>query len=495
MSAEWHFLVTLNERLRPLRDPVEIQNVVVQLIGEHLRASRVHYAQIYGDEFVITRSSETAEAPPFPDRGPVAFFGQTVLDACRRGEGVVVDDARTDPRLADTDRAQLIASGMAAFIAVSLTKGGQWLATFCVHATTPRHWTRDQVAVVEVTAERLWGAGERARVQEALGRQEFLRQLNDTIRPLADPAGILSEACRLLAINLHVNRVVFAQIDGEDSTIVTDYADGVPSMVGRFRWADFIGSRAGEVLQGATLIANNTSLEPHTATEREALRAIGIAAYICPLLVKGGRFVAALGIHSRVPRAWMAEEIALVQDVADRIWATLEHRKAEAELSANEERLAFLLRLNDALRPLRDPAAVQETAARLLGEHLGAGRVGYVEIDGQEYVIRCEYTHGVPSIAGRGSGVTFSAALHDAHMRGETVVVNDVASDARFTDAERVVLAGKQIAALISVRLIKDGRLVAGFGAHHPTPRTWTPTEVGLVRDVAERTWEAAERA
>src|SRR5687768_6548563 len=104
MSAEWHFLVTLNERLRPLRDPVEIQSVVLQLIGEHLQASRVHYVQIYGDEFVIRRSSETAEAPPFPDRGPVAFFGQAVLDACRRGEAIVVDDVRTDPRLADTDR-------------------------------------------------------------------------------------------------------------------------------------------------------------------------------------------------------------------------------------------------------------------------------------------------------------------------------------------------------------------------------------------------------
>src|SRR5688572_419631 len=426
MSAEWHFLVTLNERLRPLRDPVEIQNVVVQLIGEHLRASRVHYAQIYGDEFVITRSSETAEAPPFPDRGPVAFFGQTVLDACRRGEGVVVDDARTDPRLADTDRAQLIASGMAAFIAVSLTKGGQWLATFCVHATTPRHWTRDQVAVVEVTAERLWGAGERARVQEALGRQEFLRQLNDTIRPLADPAGILSEACRLLATNLRVNRVVFAEIDGDDCTVVSDYVDGVPSMTGRFPWTDLAGSRAGEVLQGATLIANNTSLEPHTATEREALRAFGIAAYICPLLVKGGRFVAALGIHSRVPRAWMAEEIALVQDVADRIWATLEHRKAEAELSANEERLAFLLRLNDALRALSDAAAIQDTAARLLGEHLGAARVGYAEFEGREYVIHREHTRGVEPLVGAPPQLDVGTTLREALKRGGTIVVCDV---------------------------------------------------------------------
>src|SRR5688572_795780 len=494
MSAEWHFLVTLNERLRPLRDPVEIQNVVVQLIGEHLRASRVHYAQIYGDEFVITRSSETAEAPPFPDRGPVAFFGQTVLDACRRGEGVVVDDARTDPRLADTDRAQLIASGMAAFIAVSLTKGGQWLATFCVHATTPRHWTRDQVAVVEVTAERLWGAGERARVQEALGRQEFLRQLNDTIRPLADPAGILNEACRLLAINLHVNRVVFAQIDGEDSTVVSDYADGVPSMVGRFRWADFMGSRAGEVLQGATLIANNTSLEPHTATEREALRAFGIAAYICPLLVKGGRFVAALGIHSRVPRAWMAEEIALVQDVADRIWATLEHRKAEAELSANEERLAFLLRLNDALRPLSDPGEVQEVAARYLGEYLGANRVSYVEFDGDQYSIHREYARDVPSRLEQGRDFTLRGELRAALRRGETLVVNDAQTEPRISDDNRAALRSRYVAAFIWASLHKSGQMVALLGVSQARPRVWTAEEIRLVHDVAERTWDAVER-
>ena len=142
------------------------------------------------------------------------------------------------------------------------------------------------------------------------------------------------------------------------------------------------------------MFVNDTSAEPHTAAEREALQAAGIGAYICPLLVKDGRFVGSFGIHSREPRVWTADEIALAQDVADRIWATLEHRKAEAELRANEERLEFLLRLNDALRPLSDPGDVQETAARLLGQHLGATRVGYAEFDGGEYTIRREYTAG-----------------------------------------------------------------------------------------------------
>jgi PAS domain S-box-containing protein len=494
MSAEWHFLVTLNERLRPLRDPVEIQRVVVQMIREHLHASRVHYAQIQGNEFVIRRSSEAADAAPFPIRGPVAFFGQSILDACRRGEAVAVDDASTDPRLADTDRAQLIASGMAAFIAVSLTKGGQWLATFCVHADTPRRWTSDQVAVVEVTAERLWGAGERARVEDALGRQAFLRQLNDTIRPLADPSGILDEACRLLGTNMHVNRVVFAEIDGDDCTVVSDYVDGVPSMAGRFPWADLVGSRTQDVLRGGTLIATDTSIEPHSDAAREALRAAGIRAYLYPLLVKGGRFVGAFGVHSREPRVWTPQEIALVQDVADRIWATLEHRKAEAELRANEERLAFLLRLNDALRPLSDPGEVQETAARYLGEHLGANRVSYVEFDGDQYSIHREYAREVPSRIEQGRELYLRGELREALRSGETLVVHDAQTEPRIGDDNRQTLASRYVAAFVWTSLHKDGRMVALLGVSQATPRVWTPEEVRLVHDVAERTWDAVER-
>ena len=71
MSVEWNFLVTLNEQLRPLKDPVEIQEVAVRLIGKHLHASRVHYAHIDGDEFVISRSYVDG-VPPLAGRGPVA---------------------------------------------------------------------------------------------------------------------------------------------------------------------------------------------------------------------------------------------------------------------------------------------------------------------------------------------------------------------------------------------------------------------------------------
>src|SRR5262245_18752461 len=74
MSAEWQFLFTLNERLRPLRDPVRIQESAIGLIREHLQVSRVGYALIDGDDFVIIRSCYDSD-PPVVGRSPLAIFG------------------------------------------------------------------------------------------------------------------------------------------------------------------------------------------------------------------------------------------------------------------------------------------------------------------------------------------------------------------------------------------------------------------------------------
>jgi PAS domain S-box-containing protein len=347
MSVEWHFLITLNEQLCTLKDPVEIQEVAVRLIGEHLRASRVHYAHIDGEEFVMGRSYVDG-VQPLEGRGSLGRFSKAIVDACRRGETVVVDDVRADPRFTAAEREQLLAGETAAFVGTPLIKGGCWLGTFGVHSATSRSWTRDQVALVEVAAERMWAAAERARAEEALdrsdSRQAFLRRLNDTIRPLASPVRILEETCRLLGTHLRANRVAYGEVEGDDCIIVHDYVDGVTSMAGHLQWRNLAGSRMGEILKGGPLAVNDTSTESHTAEERAALEAAGIRAYICPLLVKDGRFVGAFGVHSRSPRVWTSDEIALVQDVADRIWATLEYRKAEAELRANEERLALALK-------------------------------------------------------------------------------------------------------------------------------------------------------
>ena len=328
MSVEWEFLITLNEELRRLKDPVAVQEVAVRLLGEHLHASRVHYAQIDGDEFVISRSYADG-VQPLTGRGSVARYGSVIVEASRRGETVVVDDVNADPRFTDAEHEELLAAGTLAFVGAPLIKGGRWLGTFGVHSATPRTWTRDQIALIEVTAERMWGTGERARIEEALGR--------------------------------------------------------------------------------------------------------------------------------------------------------------------NESRQAFLLRLNDAIRPLRDDAAIQDVATKHLAEYLGATRVGFAEPEGGEYIIRHEYTRGV-TIAGQPVRITMGPALRQVLERGETVVVGDVQTDQRLTANERATFRSRQIGSYVGLALFKDGRMVATFGASHETPWVWTPREVEFVREVAQRTWDAVER-
>jgi PAS domain S-box-containing protein len=83
------------------------------------------------------------------------------------------------------------------------------------------------------------------------------------------------------------------------------------------------------------------------------------------------------------PTGWRCGEVAVtplydVRGVATHLIGFVHDVKKlmnlEQELRQREERMAFLLRLNDALRPLSDPLDVQEVAARLLGEHLRVNR-------------------------------------------------------------------------------------------------------------------------
>lgn len=48
--------------------------------------------------------------------------------------------------------------------------------------------------------------------------------------------------------------------------------------------------------------------------------------------------VAALGITSAEPRDWTEEEIAIVEETAERTWAYVERIRAEGELRASEQR-------------------------------------------------------------------------------------------------------------------------------------------------------------
>jgi PAS domain S-box-containing protein len=180
--------------------------------------------------------------------------------------------------------------------------------------------------------------------------------------------------------------------------------------------------------------------------------------------------------------------VATVRDVTEK-------KRAEESLRESEERQAFLLELSDVLRPLSDAVEIQAEASRILGEHLRVERVVYVGIEGDEMVVRRDYTDGVPSMAGRYPKDAFGETSADAFRESGPYVLTDAETDARLSEAEKENYRAVNMAAYAGVTLYKEGKLSAGFAAHSATPREWTKQEVSLIEETAERTWAAVERA
>ena len=75
------------------------------------------------------------------------------------------------------------------------------------------------------------------------------------------------------------------------------------------------------------------------------------------------------------------------------------------------------------------------------------------------------------------------------------MVVADTRTSPLIPDADRPAVAAVGVGAFVAAPLIRDGRLVAALCVSDLSPRAWTPEEVELVKETAERTWEAIERA
>lgn len=165
----------------------------------------------------------------------------------------------------------------------------------------------------------------------------------------------------------------------------------------------------------------------------------------------------------------------------------------------NDQRQAFLVELNDRLRGMTDPAATAEAAASMMGERLHVGRAGYGEIDDTQDIVsvRRDWTNGtMRSLAGEARILdAFGPQIIAELRRGATLIVSDSLNDPRVGPAYSATWESIGTRSLIVVPLIRERRLRAIFYLHEPVPRHWTESEAELACDVAERTWDAVERA
>ena len=162
-----------------------------------------------------------------------------------------------------------------------------------------------------------------------------------------------------------------------------------------------------------------------------------------------------------------------------------------------EERQAYLLNLSDALRAVDDPEEILYKAAGILGDHLGAARVGYAEDmgDGEKVKVTSHYTKGVRGIKGIYKYKDYGEKLLKELLAGQTVIQNDIENNPRLTNNEKIANAALDLAASVNVPLIKKEKLFAILFIHFKKAHKFSEEEITLIEETADRIWAAVERA
>ncbi|MEE4452729.1 PAS domain S-box protein [Novosphingobium resinovorum] len=172
-----------------------------------------------------------------------------------------------------------------------------------------------------------------------------------------------------------------------------------------------------------------------------------------------------------------------------------EAHHARQALEESETRLRFLDDLGRAVADCRGAEEILAITTRLTAEHLGLSNCAYADMDnvGDGFTIRGDWhAPGATSIVGHYSLAAFGTLAVQELCAGRPLIINDNAVELPLEESRTFQAMG--IAATICMPLVKEGRLTALMAIHDAKPRTWNAYELGVIREVTERSWAHVQR-
>ncbi|PRY16398.1 PAS domain S-box-containing protein [Pontibacter ummariensis] len=450
------FLLHFSDTLRTLKDEHTIENTSLQLLSEFLSLDRAYVFVLYPleDRAVVRSEQRRADLLSLLGEVRMSDFPETVRQI--EDETLVINDIGTDTRLSVLNRESLEAVNLQAFVCASVRKGeSNVIWSLAAATTTPRIWTKDEVALIEIVAERTWAAVERAKAEEALKESELkYRTLFETM----DQGFGIGQV-------LPANEAAGGKVDWQWLEVNPQF--------------ERLTGLSRDAVLGNTMRKLVPGLEETWFTQYAKVAATGETI--------------TFEDYSPVLGRWFDVYVYALGTPEERRVAVLFTNTTERK--QREQQQEYLLRLNDALRPIADPMEVQRVAMQVLGEHLSVDRAIYAEINIDEdwFEATDNYTSkSVQKITGRFPFTAFGPP-GEKLKKGESLIIHDVTAEA--DDDSKKAFYSMDVRAAVAVPLIKKGKLVADLSVHQTKPRHWLDHEIALLLETAERTWAAVERA
>jgi PAS domain S-box-containing protein len=177
-ERQQQFLIELNDAIRAIQDPKEIMWQVVCSTGQHFQVTRCTYGEIDStQEYVIVDRDYCNGVISVVGSHHMDSFGPQLIAELKQGKTIVVDDVNRDPRTTGSGAATFDAIQTKSLLCVPLVKEGRFVALLVLHHVSVRHWTEDDVVLMERIAQKTWLAVERSRSEEELRESEARLQL------------------------------------------------------------------------------------------------------------------------------------------------------------------------------------------------------------------------------------------------------------------------------------------------------------------------------
>ena len=438
----------------------DVFDAVGARLAARLGAVSVHFTDIdAGAETATIRAAWGPRADALAGEHALGdFLSGAFVEGARDGETAVVRDVYADPR-ATGDAVAFASVGIGAFVAVPTLRDGVWTHLFVVAADDARDWRSDEVGLVEEVAARVVPWIERARAEAEV------RESEERYRALFESVTV--GFC-----------IVDLAYDESGRPVDYCYLEVNPTFEAQTGLSDVEGQCVSEVVPG---------LEPYWFEMFGRVAETGEPARRLDFATTLGRWFDVYA--ARVGGAGSRRVALLFTDVT-------EQKEAERALHLRDEHKALLLGLLTDLREEADPRGALAAAAETLGRYLAAHRVGFFELadDGTlDSGTGPTWSDGtLEPLSGQIPAVGLGTGYLARLRAGDAVGVEDTATDPLTADSAFPKIG---VRSGIGVPILRGGRWVAGLFVDHAVPRTWSPDEVDIARDVAEQTWTAVERA
>ncbi|WP_207494487.1 PAS domain S-box protein [Aridibaculum aurantiacum] len=406
-EQQQEYLVRLNDALRPLSNPMEVQRVAMRILGEHLNVDRAIYAEINIDEdwFESTDNYTSQSVQKVIGRFPFTAFGPPG-EKLKKGESLIIHDVAAEVN--DDSKAAFYSIDVHAVVALPLIKQGKLVADLSVHQTSPRRWLHHEIALIQETAERTWAAVERAKAEEALRKSEsrlaqdladakLLQQFSNDVIHLNEVNDIY-EMLLQTATALMQSDIASLQLYSEKTESLTLVAHKNFHLESAAFWSTVSaesGSVCGEALRRQSRITvTDVQTEDFAKSELSIFRLSGIRAVnSTPIISSNGKLIGMLNTQWKQPRSFSEEDFrffdVLVRQAADLI----ERKQAEETLRQNEERLQKALSIEtvgviyfDLEGGIHDCNAAFERMSGFAKEDFAAGSVRWTELTPPEFM-------------------------------------------------------------------------------------------------------------